>query len=324
MSVILMNNLISVIVPFYNVQNYIGKCIESIINQTYKNLEIICVNDGSTDSSGCICEKYKKKDSRIKIIYKSNGGLSDARNAGIQNASGKYLTFIDSDDYVSLSMIEHLINILLQNHADISICDPVHIYPDKKGSFTDSRNIKLFRSQDAVKEMLYQKSFLTSAWAKLYDRKLFENILFPKGQLFEDSAVMYRLFEKAEMIVYSDAKYYAYNHRTNSITTSLFSLRDLDILDITDEIEKHYAKNPELMKAARSYKISACFRIVLNAPQKKEYENAVNKSGKYIRENWKEILFDSEVRSKTKIAVILYIFFKPVIKIIYRHVDRWK
>ncbi|HEV1835941.1 TPA: glycosyltransferase family 2 protein, partial [Streptococcus pneumoniae] len=252
---------VSIILPVYNVEQYIKKCLESIQQQTYPNLEVIIVNDGATDKSVEYCEQICKIDSRFSVTHKENGGLSDARNVGIDKAKGDYLIFVDSDDFVSQDMVSYLVSSMENNEADIAICDPAHYYSDRQNNdlniFYPASSVKVYEKTEALCEMFYQKSFLVSAWAKIYKKELFDDIRFPVGKLFEDSAVMYLLFEKCEKIVYSNAKLYAYVHRDNSITTKKFSDKDLDILDISNTILDHYSGNFRVYKAAVSYKVSA-------------------------------------------------------------------
>jgi len=320
--------LVSIVLPVYNVENYILGCLDSIKAQTYSNFEVIIVNDGSKDRSIEYCLDYCNQDSRFKIIHKPNGGLSDARNVGIEHTSGEYLVFIDSDDFVSPKLLSHMVEILESNQSDIAIIDAVHYYSDReylnKDIFTEQMTIKNFNSVDALQEMFYQKSFLVSAWGKLYKRSLFNEIRFPVGKLFEDSAIMYLLFDKCARISYSNAKLYAYVHRENSITTNQFSDRDLDILEITDSILNHYKGNPVVYRAAISYKVSACFRILLNSPSDERFIKIQRECRNYILRNWKNVLFDSNVRYKNKMALIAITLFNPFVKLIYSKVNRWE
>ena len=199
-----MDKLISIVIPVYNVEKYIKECIESVINQTYKNLEIILVNDGSTDLSRTICEEYEKKDNRIKIIDKENGGLADARNKGLEYINGELVTFIDSDDYIKEDMIETLLNNLIKENADVSICGYYLAY-NKKNDYKLEENVNSFKYYDV------------SAWAKLYKTELFKNIKFPKGKISEDWYIMYKIFDKANSIVYDSSPKYYYRQRNSGI-----------------------------------------------------------------------------------------------------------
>lgn len=212
-----MDSLISIIVPVYNVEKYLEKCINSIINQTYKNLNIILINDGSTDNSGKICDEFKSKDSRIKVIHKENGGLSDARNAGLKIANGEYIGFVDSDDYIAPDMFETLYNLTQKYDAEISIVSFYEIYNTKTIGVRDSRQLQQMNKIEAIKELLLDSKIQSYAWNKLFKKNLFENLKFPTDKNFEDIATTLLLFEKANKIVlFEDPKYY-YLRRDDSI-----------------------------------------------------------------------------------------------------------
>lgn len=210
---------ISVIVPIYNVEKYLRKCIKSIINQTYQNLEIILVDDGATDNSGEICEEYAKKDNRIKVIHKVNGGLSDARNAGIEVATGDYIGFVDSDDYIAEDMYQYLLDLLLLNQADISICGYELVEENKiqniKKIIADRKEI--WDSKKAIIELLKQEKVHDYAWNKLYKKQLFDQVKYPYGRKMEDLGTTYQLFELSNYIVLGNQKKYFYLQREGSI-----------------------------------------------------------------------------------------------------------
>ena len=172
---------ISIVVPIYNVEKYLERCIKSIINQTYKNLEIILVDDGSKDNCYNICEIYKKQDNRIVVIHKENGGLSDARNVGLLNSTSELICFIDSDDYVQKDYIEMLYNNLIEFKADISVCGFSHEREGQKSKYEKREYTETYDSQEALKKMINLNSnFSVCAWNKLYRKKLFDNIEYPK------------------------------------------------------------------------------------------------------------------------------------------------
>lgn len=314
--------MVSVIVPVYNVASLLDRCLRSICGQTYRDLEIILVDDGSNDGSGQICDEWASRDRRVLSLHKSNGGLSDARNYGIERASGDYLMFIDSDDYVSDKLVELLYDAARKYDAEIAICDPVHVFGDREAEFSLDNRICSYSFHEAIKEMLYQTSFLTSAWGKLYAKSCFSNLRFPIGVLFEDSALMYRLFETASMIVYSPSKLYAYCHRENSITTKAFDADDLYIWEICKQIERHYASDPDMMPAVRSYRMSAALRIYLNAP-KGDFLKNVDECECWIREHMFQVMEDSRSRCKTKLSLLLFCVCKPLMRFVYTLVDRW-
>lgn len=318
-----MEDLISVVVPVYNVENYLEICLDSIIGQTYKNLDIILIDDGSMDKSGSICDIYAKKDKRIRVFHKENGGLSDARNFGIKEALGKFILFIDSDDFIDKGMIKYLYNLIKRYNSDIGICDCLHYYAEEKCSFTKGTRINVFTAQQAIEEMFYQKSFLVSACGKIFRTDYFKNTFFPYGKIFEDSAIMYRIFEKANYIAYSDAKLYAYVHRENSITTNNFNRSDLDILGIVDEIMEYANIYPKLKKSARAYYITGNLRVFLNADPLEEYKDIIEKCKMNIkREGWK-VFLDKNIRNKLRYSLILFLLGRKIMKDIYSKVNRW-
>lgn len=209
---------ISVIVPIYNVEKYLERCIESIINQTYKNLEIILIDDGSPDKCGTICDKYSKMDSRIVVIHKENGGLSDARNAGIKVATGDYISYIDSDDYIDTDMYEYMINELEFQNSDIVICGIYKEFEDGKSYIKTNRSIERLENKEALIRLNSFASFDMAVWNKLYKKSVIEGIEFPIGKKSEDYFVMYQYFNKSQMIsILPDPKYH-YLQRENSIS----------------------------------------------------------------------------------------------------------
>lgn len=217
--------LVSIIIPVYNVNNYLRRCLDSVVGQTYQKLEIILVDDGSTDNSGKICDEYAQIDNRIIVVHKINGGLSDARNVGIDIASGKYIAFIDSDDFVSTKYIQILLEEIMKKNADIAICKYV------KGSRDDfvkennkKRKIKCFKSVEMLKNWHGKyKHVETVAWNKLYKLSLFKenNISYPQGYYNEDVQTTHLLINKADNIILIDEVLYYYFQRKDSITGAI-------------------------------------------------------------------------------------------------------
>lgn len=233
-------HLISIIVPIYNVEKYLNKCIDSIINQTYKNIEIILINDGSEDNSGKICDKYAKEDSRIKVIHKKNGGLSDARNVGIDASQGDYIAFIDSDDWVDLYMIERLYNLIIQHKADIVQGDYIEVYDEDNILKNITKEEINFYNSNQMLEYLYGEKYVKTVvvWNKLYKKELFDQIRFPKGRLHEDEFTTYKVIHRANTIIDSNLPVYYYRQRESSIMNSDFNIKRFDILDACIEQKK--------------------------------------------------------------------------------------
>lgn len=225
--------LLTVIIPVYNVEKYINKCLESIINQTYKNLEIILVDDGSTDNSSYLCDEWQKKDSRITVIHKKNGGLSDARNAGLQIAKGELITFVDSDDYVMLDTYEQMIQAINSYEADIAVCGDFFV--DENGENLAIQNVKelsdmeVFNSQKALEILCKDKYIVSHAWDKVYRRNVIINERFPTNHNYEDIYVMHKIFLNAKKIVHINQPKYFYVQRKGSIvkTPSIENQKDL-------------------------------------------------------------------------------------------------
>ena len=238
-----MNPIISIIIPVYNVEKYLCKCIDSVLGQTYKELEIILVDDGSTDNSGVICDEYEKKDDRIKVIHKKNGGLSDARNCGLDNAIGEYIAFLDSDDWVDFKYIEILYENLRNYNADISICNFRRVH-DEKELLNNHNNIILYNNIEALQQIYTNKSVQAIvAWNKLYKKSIFKKNRFPKGKIHEDEYLIPILLYSTKRVVYTDKELVYYRQTPNSIMNSKFKLKNLDYLYALRERNKFFKEN---------------------------------------------------------------------------------
>lgn len=211
---------LSIIVPVYQVEAHIDECITSILDQTFRDFELILVDDGSLDRCPAICDAYAQKDSRIRVIHQKNQGLSAARNTGLQAARGDYIGFVDSDDFIEASMYEKLLDNLEREKADISVCGRYKVWGDKKIQEQKSNVYKVMDSAQALALMNTNVLgyFDVAAWDKIYKRSCFKGIEFPEGKLCEDWFVMYKLFFNARRIVYDSIPLYNYRQRTGSIT----------------------------------------------------------------------------------------------------------
>ena len=207
---------ISVIVPIYKVEPYLRRCLDSIINQTYHNLEIILVDDGSPDNCGSICDEYAANDERIIVIHQENSGLSMARNSALDIASGAYIGFVDSDDWIELDMFEYLLTNMLKTDADIGFCGRIEEYPNRSVGKSWAR-IEVMERDDALKNLLEDKILHNGVWDKLWKKELFDGVRFPAGRTFEDMAVTHRPFIKAKRVVLLPEKKYHYLQRQGSI-----------------------------------------------------------------------------------------------------------
>ena len=231
-----MQPLISIIVPIYNVELYLERCVQSILNQTYTNIEIILVDDGSPDKCGKICDELAQKDARIVVIHKPNGGLSDARNAGLDLAKGELIGFIDSDDYIHPEMYSILYKNMIDNDADLSMCDYKAVESPGAEIFDFDNNTTTYNNIEAL-EMLftYYCQVFVIAWNKLYRKEVFKELRYTKGKIHEDELLTYKILHQANKIVYSDARLYYYFQSPNSIIHSQFSEKKLHYADAMEE-----------------------------------------------------------------------------------------
>lgn len=309
------NPLISVIVPVYNVELYLNECISSLINQTYQNLEIIIVDDGSTDKSGSICDSFK--DSRIKVYHKQNGGLSDARNYGLKFATGDYILFVDSDDFLDLNMINVLVENAISNIVDISICGYSKYYDSNKiikcQNETDN-----FKIEDLKRiEYLYDfNHYGVGVWNKLFKRELLENIKFPVGKVSEDYFVMYKIFYKAKSVFYTSKSLYFYRQRQNSITKSRKT--KFDVLEALDQYVE-FAKNiePSLINSAIHSLVFSqlgVYNTILNNHDSLDKKKELKKK---IKSNYK-IAYDYEESRSRKMQLFLFKHMNLLYPIFYK------
>lgn len=315
-------DLISVVVPIYNVERYLDTCIKSIISQSYNNIEIILVDDGSKDNCSKICDDFKQQDSRIKVIHKSNGGLSDARNAGMKKATGEYIMFIDSDDYIFPGYIEYLYDLIKTNNADISVCQVVEI--DENGEIIEEKGIpdtKIVEgTYNCIREFTENTSIDTPAWRKLYRKSLFSNncIQYPVGRLHEDVFTTHKLILHSNRIAIGSKALYGYRIRAGSIVNSSFTTRHMDYLygsierykDITNifpQLDKHaskgiiHAANMSLLRIGRSQESLKYFR-----------QDLKNAYSKYL---WKYLLSNAKILSKC-FAILAFVNIDLTLKLI--------
>lgn len=242
--------IISIIVPIYNVESYLERCIESILNQSFKEFELILVNDGSTDSCKDICNEYKKRDSRIVVVNKKNEGVSSARNLGLDLAKGEYIGFIDPDDFINKDMYKILFDTIQANNSDMVICDYYKVNEDDINKF---RNLKCNCENIEVKNLNKLESidnlFLTGekfifAWNKLYKRELFNDLRYEKGRIYEDEYLAHRILYKCNKVSIIEAKIYYYVQRKGSLINSPFTVRRFDkVYAIKDRVDFLREKN---------------------------------------------------------------------------------
>lgn len=314
--------LISVIVPVYEVEKYINKCLDSIVGQTYKNLEILLIDDGTQDRSGDICEEYAKSDLRIKVFHKENGGLSDARNYGLERASGEYLTFVDADDFLDSDYIEYLYSLIEESGCRLSLCS-LHVLYTSSGRVWNKGNGKkvVINGETCIEMMCYHEEIDTAAYAKLCHRSLFEEVRYPKGKIFEDIGTSYLLFDQCEKIICSFIPKYYYVIRDNSIVTSSFNKKKLDFLDMTDQMADYVdSKYPDLLEATLRRRGYARFSTLNQMIEENSAEHVKIRQEiiRYLRKIGWRILGNSRAPKRDKIAYMVLYCGYPVYKFFWK------
>ena len=286
--------LISIILPVYNVAIYLDRCFQSISDQSFTDFEVIAVNDGSTDNSVAVCEKWLNKDSRIKLISQPNGGLSEARNTGIKAALGEYITCIDSDDYVAPSYLEELVKAIKKN-PECKMVGCGHYIVRPKGNFLDysTKEEEVVLSQeDAFESVLYHGIVNVSAWAKLYHKSLFEKCRYPKGHLYEDTYIFGELLLQTSYYIFINRPLYYYCKREDSIVSGSYSSKRLEYIESVKQLIKCAKKcSPDLEKGCIRRLIHANLSVL-------RYMENCSESDRHIRDNLKNEVFELERKIK--------------------------
>ncbi len=319
-----MTPLISVIIPVYNVEKYIQASISSIIEQSYKNIEIILVNDGSTDESGRICDTFAEKDSRIRVIHKANSGVSAARNTGIEAASGDYICFVDSDDYVTPDYVKHMYDTAVKYNADITTSNQYKIWDNGKTVELFKRNepygtVNLKSGIETLSDMLYGKTCYATCCCKLYKKEIFSEIRFPEYRMGEDSFTMYKCFLKAESVAHLYQPDYYYVQHESSAMHSVDYSKFYDYIQLSDAFMRIVSNDyPELFLPAVNRLIENNFWVYMKMrTQPKKYHNELNHIIKNIKTFRKYVLKDNNVSLRTRTACLLSFFGMNILNKIY-------
>jgi glycosyltransferase involved in cell wall biosynthesis len=269
--------LVTVIIPVFNVSGYLPRLLDTSLSQTHRELEILLVDDGSSDDSGAICDEYAAKDSRIKVIHKTNSGVADARNTGLDSASGDYIVFADGDDYLGKDYVSYLLKLCTDNNADISCCAWTTDEGGKLGKCSFRKNEPgLYKgNHEAMRALLTTRLFSSSVWGKMFKRNLFDEIRFPEGSnYYEDDATMYRLASKAGSVALGGESGYFYTLRNDSMIHRSFNDNNLKMIEVFEErcafIEKNY---PELSVYARSDILMAVNHCVIKMCDEKLFDH---------------------------------------------------
>ena len=291
-------DLISIVIPVYKVEKYLEKCIESVLKQTYTNLQIILVDDGSPDNCGKICDEYAKRDSRIDVIHKVNGGLSEARNVGISKAKGRYIGFVDSDDYIKENMYEILFNLIKKYNADASICNLYDVIEGKEYIRNRNNGIQEYSRLDILKEVLLDKNIQSYAWNKLYKKELFDEVKYPIGKKYEDIGTTFYIFEKCNKIVVTSEPEYYYLKRSDSLVNNV---TESTVFDYMELILQRYLYINDNIKELKQYNDYYLVRTLLTANNdikelkqieektKQKYNELYNISKEILRTNYSNL-----------------------------------
>lgn len=309
---------ISIIVPIYNVEKYIKKCIDSLLNQTYKDIEIILVEDGSPDNCKFICDEYEKNDGRIKVIHKKNGGLSDARNKGTEVSTGEYILYVDADDFLEKTACEELMKIINKFNPDIICfnCNKVNENGELANQnssvyrYENTKKTKLLTFEEAMIDNLYRKSIRYEAWSKVYKREIVIKEKFPVGMLAEDFATFYKFLREAKKIIYYDRCLYNYVVREGSIMSEKKVKLYVDIYKTEQEIYMIYnticksQKEKEQLEKRHFNNLAKIY-----AKLYKTREDEYKRIELDVREDMNKIKFKL-LKNKEKILYIIYKFNK--------------
>ena len=257
------NRMVSVIIPAYNVEQYVERCVYSVTKQTYRNLEIILVDDGSTDCTGIICDKLAKEDNRISVIHKTNGGLSDARNAGIDVSRGEYISFVDSDDYIASDMLEHMMNAMCETDISMVVVGFWKQSGDAR-EYCGPTTERVVSSEEALKDIYIGHEIYPASWNKLYRRALFNNNRFAVGMINEDSEIITKLLTECNRVALVSKPLYIYMIREGSITQSSFSSKDYNgIKAYRTAVDVCKKRKKSLLPYARYYETSRIYNTYI-------------------------------------------------------------
>ena len=312
---------ISVVVPIYKVEKYLCRCVDSILAQTFTDFELILIDDGSPDNCGAICDEYALKDARVRVIHQENRGVSVARNSGLQAANGKYIAFVDSDDYVAKDYLEVLITSMTDTNADIAVCSFTEVAEDTSDfvSVSDKACLPVeFQANDKMIALCNSDQITNYLWNKLYKKDLFNEIRFPVNVAFwEDAAIMYRLFDLCEKVVFIDKTLYFYVFRSGSAT------KHVTINDVLaqyhvcmERLEFLKEKYPEL----ENFLVCSVCSVAYNAWalwQREKFDSKmICDAVKFLKENGRRCLKDWHGRKNYNYRIGLYLYARPFLKLL--------
>ena len=320
--------ILSIIVPVYNVEKYIERCIKSILNQSFTNFELILVDDGSPDKCGEICDEYEKKDSRIKVIHKKNGGLSDARNAGIERAKGEYIAFVDSDDFINKYMYEILYKNAKKWDADISICNFKMVCENDRIDEDISvicEDAKVYGRNEALNKLYSNENLqFIVAWNKIYKKELFLNIRYDYGKCHEDEFIIHKLIYNANKIAYCSSEMYYYLQRNNSIMNLEFSIHRLDIIEALDKRMEFFRENNllELEYRTQNLYLNYFFKYYYKTKHELKNKSKAREIKKVFKKNYKYLYKNPHYSINGKLLWIIFIINPGLFYLILKLKDK--
>lgn len=310
---------ISIIVPVYNVERYLRECVDSILSQTFADIEMILVDDGSNDNSGKICDEYACKDKRVVVVHKENGGLSSARNAGLDVACGDYIGFVDSDDYISKDMYATLYQLIISKDSDIAMCGYFDVYAHSITTKSKRQKTYFVDQMKAIKIVLKGRINSTTVWNKLYKRYIFETLRFRTGKTMEDDFLVLDSFLKCRMVsIITSAKYY-YRHREDSICTRKFTSKDLDVIEAYEYNSKIAADHGQALKLPVKGRLCwANFYVLdklLSSSNHQEQVRLLGEVSTFLKKNACFILVYNQFRLRRKIAFLGFLIHPGIYKL---------
>lgn len=325
--------LINIIVPIYGVEKYLKRCVDSILVQTYRNIRVILVDDGSPDQCPEICDQYRLLDERIVVIHRMNGGQSAARDSGLEflysgglSEIGDYVAFVDSDDYIAPDYIEFLYNLLIENQADIAQCGHYIVFSEtRKVNKNTDNSTKILNREKALESLCYNGVWDVTAWNKLYKLKIFENIRFPKGRLYEDTAVSHLIAAEAErMVVNMTPKYYYIQRDTSTANSTVWKEYKYQFLEAGDELADWVTERyPQLEEAAKAKRVFVRLSTLSQMVNAEYYDRQRILEMKQVVDSYrKDVLRDPKVGKRDKMGVIAlalgYPFYRAAWRIYYK------
>lgn len=304
--------LVSIVVPIYNVENYLIKCINSLVDQNYQNIEIILVDDGSKDKCPEMCDELMQQDSRIQVIHKENGGLSDARNTGMRAATGEYILFVDSDDFIHPDMVKDLLFLALRYDADIVECGVRDVMDGENVEWRQYTQMheEVYNHEEALEKMLDYRNCRIVAWNKLYKLKLFVSIQYPVGKIHEDEFITPYLVDASNNYITTQNQYYAYVKRNNSIMRTKFNANRMHVIEAHEErlayFSNEYKGQYDTIIKYHYFVACAELKYAAEASEQNAMEMFDARVGKKYKDLYYALLHSTELTFMKKLKVIFY------------------